>query len=52
MSVPNLLQLARQGDPEAIAVLMTQALASRGITAQAKLRAGLPRGRSHEPRHT
>ncbi|MCS6783183.1 MAG: pentapeptide repeat-containing protein [Gloeomargarita sp. SKYBB_i_bin120] len=40
MSVPNLLQLARQGDPEAIAVLMTQALASRGITAQAKLRQG------------
>ncbi|MCS7226858.1 MAG: pentapeptide repeat-containing protein [Gloeomargarita sp. SKYB31] len=40
MSVPNLLQLARQGDPHAIAVLMTQALAPQGVTAQAQLRQG------------
>ncbi|MEN9206604.1 MAG: pentapeptide repeat-containing protein [Gloeomargarita sp. GMQP_bins_120] len=40
MKVPNLLQLARQGDPDAIAALMTQALAPQGITAQAKRRQG------------
>ena len=40
MSIANLLQRAKQGDPQAIATLMTQALTAQGVTAQAKLRQG------------
>lgn len=37
MNQPNLLELARQGDPKAIAALMNAALEPKGITAKASL---------------
>jgi len=40
VDIAQLLRLAKQGHPEAIATLMTQALAAQGVTAQAKLRQG------------
>jgi len=40
MDIAQLLHLAKQGHTEAIATLMTQALAAQGVTAQAKLRQG------------
>ncbi len=40
MNIANLLHQAKQGDPQAIAALMTQALTAQGVTAQAKLRQG------------
>lgn len=35
---PNLLQLAKQGDPKAIAALMNRTLSTKGITAKAALK--------------
>ncbi|MBF2098317.1 MAG: pentapeptide repeat-containing protein [Gloeomargaritaceae cyanobacterium C42_A2020_066] len=38
MNSPSILQRAKQGDPEAIALLMNQALASQGVTARVVFR--------------
>ncbi|APB34341.1 pentapeptide repeat-containing protein [Gloeomargarita lithophora Alchichica-D10] len=40
MDLSSVLHQARQGDPEAIATLLTQALASQGVTVQARMRQG------------
>jgi len=40
MGASSVLQQAKQGDPQAIAILLTQALAPQGVTAQARLRQG------------
>ncbi|UBF26025.1 type IV pilin-like G/H family protein [Kovacikia minuta CCNUW1] len=38
MTQPNLLEFAKQGDPEAIATLMNLALQPKGVTAEAEIR--------------